>query len=177
MQQGLLRQPSALSTFLFRSEFSSHLMTVGTRIETSWETSKGRRAPAFSLAAQARGPHWLLGSRSEAFREQVEVPQKASYGEGCARDFDPGRGSLLLQPPSLCAGACSPSSQHGARSGRGTEHAGRGACFRGQDRRRSKGAVREVLPLLERNRLDLRRLCQAPPPSLLSRWPRRSARC
>ena len=100
-----------------------HLMTVGTRIETSWEMSKGRRAPAFSLAAQARGPHWLLGSRSEAFREQIEEPRKASYGEGYARDFDPGRGSLLLQPPSLCAGACSPSSQHGARSGRGTEHA------------------------------------------------------
>eukprot|EP00439_Symbiodinium_sp_Y106_P036326 s7678_g4.t1 len=48
-------------------------MTVGTRIETSWEMSKGRRAPAFSLAAQARGPHWLLGSRPEAFRAQVEV--------------------------------------------------------------------------------------------------------
>ena len=107
----------------------------------------------------------LLGSRSEAFREQVQGPQTASYGEGCARDFDPGRGSLLLQPPSLRAGAYSPSSQHGARSCRGTEHAGRSACFRGQDRRRSKGVVREVLSLLERNRLDLRRLGQAPHPA------------
>ena len=42
-----------------------------------------------------------LGSRSEAFREQVEGPQTASYGEGCASDFDPGRGSLLLQPPAF----------------------------------------------------------------------------